>query len=308
MRKKLFLFFILFLVIFSLNAEQISDYHLMKVKDGFCILKVFDNSILIKKNNNNFIKTKISENLNDFFMLRFLNNDNQFSLFAFKTNMVKIFELENIYWKKTNEISYEELNKSKIKERIYKENNKKNIITNKNIKAKKENNLIYSGNRTYILPEDFDYFRIDNSFIYTLKIGTANYIIKEYRIKKDGIPYPPLNVVKKWEHNYSIYLEEYIYEVEWARNPLNSGRLHYNIYKKMSSKPDSAYERVEEEISTVVFFYWDRGLEKEDENKYEYGVSVVDVTLMESSIATTDGRFVQSVSGPLNSYIFINNE
>ena len=178
--------------------------------------------------------------------------------------------------------------------------------TEKNIFFKKEGSTITGEKEVYTLPEDFISFYIEGKDLYLLKREGEYYIVKYFKVNASN-PYPPLNVSQRWEHNYSLYAEEYINEIRWANNSLNSNVQYYNIYRKLKTEPYSALKKIDK-VDANVYFYWDRGLNKEEESKYIYGVSVVDITLIESNIATTDGKFIALTKGPIYQWIFkINN-
>jgi len=298
MKKRVLLLILLLgsLLSFLIAADNL---YLTKKGQDFFFLTVEGKTIKIQKNSSVFFRTFLPENIDKMTgskVFRFIDK----KLFLFISNG-DVFQLKGDHWIKI------------VKEEREKEfyTGKKNLFdtstkTEKNIFFKKKGSTITGEREVYILPEDFISFYIEGKDLYLLKRYGEYYIVKYFKVNASN-PYPPLNVSQRWEHNYSLYAEEYINEIRWANNSLNSNVQYYNIYRKLKTEPYSALKKIDK-VDANVYFYWDRGLNKEEESKYIYGVSVVDITLIESNIATTDGKFIAPTKGPIYQWIFkINN-
>ncbi|MCK4761323.1 MAG: PKD domain-containing protein [Candidatus Aminicenantes bacterium] len=97
--------------------------------------------------------------------------------------------------------------------------------------------------------------------------------------------HPPVNIRSEFKINRNLFSIEYFFDVTWESNPLNLQNgidvVSYRVYRRV--KGAQAYT----EPATVrgdVFHYWDRGLEQEDENRYEYTVAALDAQGNESLI------------------------
>lgn len=278
------------LISFFLYSEE---NFLVKKNNSFIFLTTSNNKISIQENSEKRVETFIDENLDKSSSLKnFRVINGELFLYIKEKSTIKIYKLSENRWKKVGEFSLENL-----KERISKSDKVGEFHTYKKFK-----NTITDGKTVYIIPEDFVSFYISKNTLYILNKEEGYFIVKSFSIK-DSFPYPPLNVVQNWEHNYSLYTEEYLNEVKWSRNSLNSSVQYYNIYRKLKTEPYSKLKKIAH-VGENVYFYWDRGLKVEDKGKYIYGVSVVDITLIESKISTTDGKFITPTEGPIYQWIF----
>ncbi len=282
-------------LIFSLMSLFLygEENFLVKKSTSFIFLTISNNKISVQENTKKSTETFIDEDLNKSSSLKnFKVINGELFLYIKEKAALKIYKLFEDRWEKIAEFSPKNLKEKKLKSHrigefhIY----------------KKFKNTITDGRTVYIVPEDFVSFYLSKNTLYILKKEEGYFIVKRFLVR-DTFPYPPLNVIQKWGHNYSLYTEEYLNEIKWSRNTLNTSVQYYNIYRKLKTEPYSKLKKIAH-VGENVYFYWDRGLKVEDKGKYVYGVSVVDITLIESKISTTDGRFVTPAEGPLYQWIF----
>jgi len=101
--------------------------------------------------------------------------------------------------------------------------------------------------------------------------------------------YPPQNVSYVFRENRNLFSREYLYEVQWAENPLNQQYgiqvTRYKIYRRVKGGDFSLVETV----GPQTFSWLDRYLAAEAEDQFEYQVSAVDDRGNESSPNLTAG-------------------
>ncbi len=293
----------LLLINFSILSFTKERINFIKKGNDFYFFKYSGKTISMKKNNSKFEPTYIDIPTESLQNINFRKINNNFYLYIKINNNKLIYKLNNKRWEKIVCIE-----QSDIKKGLFPEPYNKIENLNKNNSdfqfGEIKNNIIISGNIRYILPETFDTFYMEKDKIYTLSYQKDTLLIKKFKVKA-GLPYPPLNVIRTFEHNYSLYSEEYLNKISWAPNPMNSTILNYYIYKRDTKVSDSNFV-FEAKITPKTYFYLDRELKKEDENRFVYGVSVVDITLGESDIVTTTGKTIKPTIGPIKAYCFNN--
>ncbi len=124
---------------------------------------------------------------------------------------------------------------------------------------------------SHTYPEDDDYTVtlevFDNVGISSLTSRT----LKVLRV------YSPNNVTWSFVENRNLFFKEYLNEVRWEENPQNPQYgitiIRYNIYRR--PKGTASVEHIAA-VRADTFRFLDRGLQREDENRFEYAVTAVD--------------------------------
>jgi hypothetical protein len=294
---------LIFLLLISISTLAFAKERVDFIKSGnsFYFFKSSGKTIFIKENDSQYESTYIDISINSQSNIKYRLLNDYFYLYIKTDGSKQIYKLNDKRWEKIARIKYTYkdiglLNRVKIKK--YQNNIRDSKF------AGIEKNTIISGKIRYILPEEFDNFYMEKDKIYTLNYHNKSLIIKEFKVKA-GLPYPPLDVVGTFEHNYSLYSEEYLNKIKWAPNPMNSSILNYYIYKRDATVSGSNFV-FETKIPPKTYFYFDRELKIEDKNRFVYGVSVVDITLGESDIITTTGNIIKPTIGPIKTYYFNN--
>lgn len=124
-----------------------------------------------------------------------------------------------------------------------------------------------------------------------------SHILKVLRV------YSPTNVSWSFVENRNLFFKEYLNEIRWEENPLNSqygiSIVLYNIYRRV--RGTVSFEQIAA-VRADTFRYLDRGLQREDENRFEYALTAVDSQGNESDPAgylTTTGGERQYKSGQI---------
>lgn len=124
---------------------------------------------------------------------------------------------------------------------------------------------------SHTYPEDDDY-TVTLEVFDNVGIGSlASRTLKVLRV------YPPNNVTWSFVENRNLFFKEYLNEVRWQENPKNPQYgitiSRYNIYRR--STGTASLEHIGA-VKADTFRYLDRGLQREDENRFEYAVTAVD--------------------------------
>ncbi len=305
MRNRLKLLIPIFLLVFLVFSFAENNIDFIKTNNGFYFFKSSGKSIFIKKDNSSYTQSFIDISTDSFSNKRFFLRNGDLFLYTKTENQIYIYKLEGKIWEKKSIVSKDDIPILNPEPFIFIGLKTYSKIVRRTMFLKSKDNIIIKGNIRYIIPENFKSFYLEKDNIYTLNIFGKTLLIKKFKVKS-ALPYPPLDVSLSFNHNYSLYSEEYINEVKWAANPMNSSVLNYYIYRRDTSVSNSDFV-FQTKIPPKTYFYLERGLKKEDEGRFVYGVSVVDITLGESDIITTTGNIIKSTLGPLKIYQF-NNE
>ncbi len=121
-------------------------------------------------------------------------------------------------------------------------------------------------------------YDVAGDYIVTLEVvddyGISETTSKDLKILR---VHPPLNIQYEFKINRNLFTIEYYYDVTWTENPKNiQYGIHvaaYRVYRRV--KGEHTYiERVN--VSGDKLFFWDRRLEKSNEDRYEYTVTALD--------------------------------